>query len=316
MMRTRNRLMLLLALSPATTAAASAPHQPITMPDPRPHVESLTATANGDIYAGSLLGIVYRARPGEARARPFIRADAANGLQATLGVWADEHNNILWVCSMPNPFAQQRAEGIVKVIAFHLKTGRVRATYPMPTDKPGLCNDFATAPDGATYVTDTPGGRIYRIRPGAKNMELLVEDKARLGGIDGIAFTADGAMIVNNVTTNSMQRIDRNRDGSFAGITELKLDKPLQGPDGLRAIAGQRLLQGEGPGGRVTEVTIDGDTATIRVLAEGIDGPVGVTMARGIGWAAESKIGFAVDPAKRGQDPGPFHILPIPEVKP
>ena len=315
MMSMRSKAVLLAATQLLATAAYAAPHQPIAIPDARPHTESLTATSNGDIYAGSLLGVIYRAKPGETVAEPFIRASAANGLQATLGVWADERNGLLWACSMPSPFATQRTEGIVKVIAFDLRKGDVRATYPMPADKPGMCNDFATAADGSTYVTDTPGGRIYRIRPGAPAMELLVEDKDRLGGIDGIAFTADGAMIVNNVTKNSMQRIDRKADGSFAGITELKLDRSLQGPDGLRAIAGQRLLQGEGPGGRVTEVTIDGDRAAIRVVAEGIDGPVGVTMARGIGWAAESKIGFAMDPSKRDQDPGVFHIIPVPEVK-
>ena len=40
------------------------------------------------------------------------------------------------------------------VKAFDLKTGALKATYPVPGDG-GFCNDIAVAPDGTAYIADT-----------------------------------------------------------------------------------------------------------------------------------------------------------------
>ena len=47
------------------TPALAAP-APILVPAPRAHIESLSATADGTIYASSTAGIVFRAAPGAA----------------------------------------------------------------------------------------------------------------------------------------------------------------------------------------------------------------------------------------------------------
>lgn len=295
-----------LILAAFATPALAAP-APILVPVPRAHIESLSATADGTIYASSTAGIVFRAAPGAEKAVAFVPADATG--RVVLGVFPDEKAGLLWVCRAPNIFRKQ--QGVSTVMAHDLKTGAPRAEFAFPAGGKAMCNDFAVDRDGSLFVTDTPGARIFRIAPGGKTMQLFAEDPALLGGVDGIAFTSDGAMIVNNVRSGAMLRIDRKPDGSFANITQLATSMPLMGPDGLRLIAGNRLLQGEGPGKRVAEITINGDKAEVRVLATGLDWPVGVTPARATAWAGEGKLGYLVDPALADSDPGDFHILPI-----
>lgn len=288
----------------------------VTISTPKSFAESITATADGTLYAGSLLGIIFRARPGEASATPFIHGDNSNSLLATLGIFADERNKLLWACSMPNPFAPNRKEGPIKVLAFELASGAFKSAWPMPTADRAMCNDFAVDTDGTLYITDTPGARIFRIRPGSAALELFAEDRESLAGIDGIAFTGSGEMIVNNIRASTLLRINRDNHGKFAGTTRLTTSIPLQGPDGLRAIGGQRLLQGEGRIGRVTEITIDGNTAQIRILAENIDEPASVAVAAGIGWASESRLSIARDPARAEAETRPFRLIPVARLKP
>jgi len=87
-----------------------------------------------------------------------------------------------------------------------------------------------------------------------------------LVGIDGLAFSGEGVLIVNNVRSNQLIRVDRNADGTMGSLTTLTLTTELGGPDGLRLLSGNRFIQAEGTVGRVHLADIDGDTATITVL--------------------------------------------------
>jgi sugar lactone lactonase YvrE len=272
--------------------------------------ESVTSTAAGAVMVGSIKGIVYRALPRESVAHPWIRPDATNGLRAVFGVLADERSATLWVCSVPNPFARPATPVPSSVAAFDLASGRYKASYPFPGSS-GVCNDIAVATDGTVYATDTPGGRILQLRRGASALETYAEDP-RLKGIDGLAFSATGVLYVNNVSRGTLIRIDRDAAGHMRSLTELVLSRPLAGPDGFRLIAGNRFLLAEGTGGRIDEVSIDGDSARIRVLREGLNASPGVTRVGSFAYAIEGKIGYLIDPALKGQDPGAFMIRAIP----
>ncbi len=227
-----------------------------------------------------------------------------------LGVLADPANHTLWLCSTPNNFRNPPIAGTSALMALDLKTGKPKGVYPFPAPA-SACNDITVAKDGTAYATDTPNGRIFTLKRGAKALELFAED-ARLKGIDGAAFSGDGTLYANIVTKGQMVRIDRGSDGKFSGVTVLELSQPVAGPDGLRLISGHRFLQAEGNSGKITEVTIDGDKATIKVLKDGLVSPPGVTMAGKTAYAMEGKILYLVDPKLKGQDPGPFFVRPIP----
>ena len=191
-----------------------------------------------------------------------------------------------------------------------MQTGALKATYPFPGDGPAICNDIAVDASGTTYATDTSGGRILALPPNAGALVEFAADP-QLVGIDGIAFSADGTMYINNVRQHTVQRVNRDSSG-YAGLTTLTLSQPVNGPDALRPVSGNRFLQAEGPGNRVTYVDIEGDRATITPVRTGLDSSPGVTHVGRTGYATEGKINYLFDPALRDKDPGDFVIRSFP----
>lgn len=295
----------------ATAHAASAP-QDIAFDARNVHPESITSDAAGALYTGSMNGIIYRALPGATKAVPFIKPDATNGLKAVFGVLADARSRRLYVCTVTSPFGPppQTPPPPSAMVAFELPSGRYVGRWEFPAPG-GVCNDIAVAKDGAVYATDTPGGRILKLVPGAKSFTVAAQSDA-LKFIDGIVFDTDGTLYVNIVTTGQLLRVDLGDRPDNAVITTLQVDRKLEGPDGLRPLGTHRFVQAEGTSGRITTVTIDGDKATIGVLREGLNSSPGVTVVGNTVYAIEGKIGYLANPALRGQDPGEFKIYAIP----
>ncbi|HEU4627377.1 MAG TPA: hypothetical protein VFS52_21665 [Steroidobacteraceae bacterium] len=291
---------------------ANPPRAPvdITIEDPRVFPESLTSTSAGAVIVGSMKGVIYRAQPAESVARAWIRPDATNGLHSVFGVLADERSSTLWVCSVANAFERSASPPPSALVAFDLSSGRFKASYPFPGGR-GVCNDIAVAPDGTVYATDTPTGRLLELPHGATALSVYAEDE-RLKGVDGLAFSESGVLYVNIVSQGALLRVDRDAAGKMQGLKELTLSRPIAGPDGFRPIAENRFLLAEGTGGRIDEVTIEGDTAQIRTLREGLDGSPGVTRVDGTAYAFEGKIRYLIDPKLKDQDPGAFVIHAIP----
>jgi sugar lactone lactonase YvrE len=302
------RRILAAALAAAlSTAAAAAPRGDIRLDAAHVFPESLSSTADGTVYVGSIWGVVFRAKPGAAMAEPWVQPE---GVLSILGVLADPAHGTLWLCSTPNSLRTPPAAGTSALMALDLKTGKPKGAWPLPAPA-SACNDITIARDGTAYASDTPNGRIFTLKRGAKALELFAED-ARLKGIDGIVFSGDGTLYANIVTKGQLVRIDRGPDGRFSGVTELKLSQPVAGPDGFRLISGNRFLLAEGNGGRIDEATIEGDQATIKVLKEGLASPPGVTAVGRTAYAIEGKIGYLIDPKLKGQEPGPFFVRAIP----
>lgn len=288
----------------ASPAAAASPAD-VTIDGSRVYPESLTSDAAGNLYNGSNNGTIYRTPKGAKTAEPWIVPDAHNGLRSLFGVFADDRHGLLWACDNPNLF--KRETGISTLRAFSLKTGQLSAKYDFPADGPSACNDIAIDKHGAVWASETSGGRIFVLRPHANELELFAKS-AELVGIDGIAISGDGAIYINNVRKQLFLRVERKADGSFDRLTTLATTLPLNGPDGLRALGGNRFIQGEGPGGRVALVYVAGDSAAIVPIATGLDGPVGVTVSRGVAYALEGKIEYLFDAKLKDQSPDPFTI--------
>jgi sugar lactone lactonase YvrE len=275
------------------------------------HPESIGSSADGSVFIGSMSGTIYRAGPGESVAKPFIRPSEENGLRAVFGVLADDAGGRLWVCSVTNPFV--RAEAPPKpseVVAFDLKTGALAGRWSFPPPG-GTCNDIAIGPDGAAYATDTPGGRILRLPMNGNALDVVAQHQSLIG-VDGIAFAADGTMYVNNVRSHTLWRVKPTGDPAAPQLKRLGADRPMEGPDGLRPVGGNRFLQAEGQGGRVTLVSIDGDSARIQVVRDGLNSTPGATLVGDTIYTIEGKIDYLVNPQLRGQDPGQFRAIAIP----
>jgi sugar lactone lactonase YvrE len=212
-------------------------------------------------------------------------------------VLADEKSGRLLVC-----------QAGVKV--FDLKTGAAKEALTIPTANP-FCNDLAVRDDGSIYVTDTTGAKIFMFPKGATTA-LEVASDPLLAGADGAAFLTDNdKLYVNAVTTGKLLRLDLAKDGKVTRITDLKLSRPLDRPDGMRPIDGKRLIIAEGVG-RTAMAVPTGESVEITTLKEGgmEGGTPAVTVTKGTGWTMEGKLRER-DPKNPDADKGPFRLFPV-----
>ena len=273
---TGNRL---LRISYRTPVVREQSRSEVTINDTDVRPENLTSSRDGTLYFGSMAkGTIYRAAPGATQAEPWILA-STTGLTRVLGVLAHDASNTLWVCQ--NATGGQGGAPVVGQTAlrsFDLKSGAAKGTYPFPADA-GVCNDIAVSLNGTAYVSESYRGRVHRRKPGATQLEVWASDK-ELEVIDGIAFLADGSLYANNFATGKLFRIPVNADGSAGAIVPIETSLPLVRPDGLRTAGAEKLIQAEQQG-RVTELTIKGNRAEVRVIQDGLARASGVTLVRG-----------------------------------
>ena len=300
----RRSLTLVAIVAAVVVHAADRPE--ITFADARIFPESLTSTKNGDVYFGSLgQDSVYRATAKESQAKTWIQPKS-NGLTTVLGVFADEKAGVLWVCTSASGGRNGApVVGETALKAFNLKDASLKASYPFPGN--GLCNDIAVAKDGTVYATDTTQGRVLRLKKGATALDVWASDPMVLATADGVALLADGNVYVNSVGQSTLMRIDVQKDGSAGPIVKLEPSRPLQGPDGMRSVGDKTMLLVEG--GRLDEVTINGNKAEIKVLKEGLTGITAVTLVGGTAYVSEAKLNLRNDASK---DPGPFRAIGVP----
>ena len=295
----------------AASAFAASTITEITLPGTRVFPESITSTSDGTLIVGSLgHGNVSRIAPGSSNAEEWIKP-GTGGLNQVLGVFADEKGKTLWVCSNN---LENKGEATA-AMAFDLKTGAPKGTYPLPGDGT-LCNDIAVASDGTTYFTDTRQGSVLMLKPGGKSLEIAAKDPL-LAGADGLAFGEKTILYVNSVSAGKLLRLDLGPDGKAKSVVELKLSRPLERPDGMRAIGKNRLLLAENSG-KMSIVTFDGadqHDAMIKTIKEGLESTPGVTATRGMAWIVEGKLNYRNDPAFKDKDPGEFKMYAVPLPK-
>ena len=304
--KTHAACLALLALT-LTSAHAATPITEITLPGSHLFTESITSTKDGTLYVGSVgKGTVSRIAPGTTTVEEWIHPNT-NGLKQVFGVYADEPHKTLWVCSFdPHP------NGAV-LKSFDLKTAAPKGSYPLPGDK-AFCNDIAVAGNGTAYIADTGTAKVYLLRPGSSTLEEAASDPL-LKGVDGIAFGEHGDLYVNSYDNGTLLRLHLGHDGKSTKITDLKLSRKLDRPDGMRSLGKNRFLLAENSGD-MDIVTISGDNARIDTIKSGLESTPAVTPARGMAWIAEGKLNYMDDPKLKDKNPDPFKLYAVPLPKP
>lgn len=297
------------AFAVAGCAKPAAPPDTVVLPASSPFPEALTAAADGTLFVSSITqGGVLKVAPGSSTAVPFFRA-GDHGTRSTFGVFADDKRGLLWVAS--NDASAFGIKGPTTVDGawikgFDLTTGAPKFSARLP-GAPAVANDVAVAEDGTLYITNTVAPQILRLRPGATDIELFVQDEQMKGGLDGIAVGRDGHLYANTYEGGELFRIDV-KGGSAGKVTKLKTSRPLKHPDALRPFQ-DGFLMVEG-GGTLDRVTIDGDSARIETMAT-FDEPTSVWLTADRIWVSEGHLSY-LGPDKKGQLPESFKLRALP----
>ncbi len=306
--------LLLTALLTGTPALAAPPSIPVDSVKTFP--ESLTSMRNHTVIVGSIgavgAGRIFRALPGAPAAEPWI-AVGANQMLAPFGVLADEASHTLWVCSNEAPGGSYRpapGQAASAVLAFDLGSGKPKGYYPFPEGaQKSLCNDIAIGSDGSAYVTDTRNDRLFRLKKGADHLELWLQRDGLKGGFDGVAFDGPDTLYLGLISASKIMKIALKADGSAGEVTELALDRPIKGPDGIRPAGRHRYIVGEG--GRLDLMSVAGGHASLVTLAEGMMSAVGGSVSGGTAYYIDGRTQYRLNPKMRDQDPGPFIVKTV-----
>ena len=325
-MRTKNKVgvqvALLVAAAAASLAHAAAPAE-IVIPGERIFPESLTSAADGSVIIGSVgARTIFRAKPGSGAAEAWIQP-GTDGMQGILGVFADDKSNTLWACSgsfgPPGGPPGGPPPPPATLHAFDLKSGAPKGKYPLPTAG-AFCNDAAVDSNGNVYATDTNNMEVVRLKRGGAALEVWAGNGAfgpKGGILDGIAVLGK-RVLVNALGTSKLFSVAI--DGDKAGaVAEVKLDRAIERPDGMRSFGKDSLLVVEGGGGgRLSRVTLSGDTGKTTTIKEGYaDGPVAVTVAGTTAYVLEGQLGAMRGPPGGTPPPAkPFRATAVEVGKP
>lgn len=277
------------------SAAATPPAPPteISIPGERVFPESITSTADGTLYIGSVgQSQIYRVAPGASSAGVFIQPGTGD-IRQVFGVLADEASGTLWACSnlLADGPPGASPPGPSALHGFELATGVSKSSHALPEG--AMCNDIAVAPSGDTFVTDTSGMRVLRLARGTTALEAWSPDGAfgPPGGVlDGIAVIG-GRLIVNTLGTSKLFAVEIASDGKAGAVKELTLTEPLSGPDGMRTYGSDGVLVTNGTG-KIQHARISGDAATVTTVKDGLEGPVSVTTVGKTAYALEGQLGI------------------------
>jgi sugar lactone lactonase YvrE len=275
----RFSVVLLTAVLICSGAVAAEPKLVVST-DPQSQPESVTVAPDGSLILSSASKpVIYRAAKGASQAQVFIDAGGAQRDVSFLGVLADASTSTLWACEIIG--AGKERHSILR--SFDLTSAASKSQWPLP-GAINVCNDFTIGPDHALYVSDTFGSRIFRLRPGASELELLIEDRT-LDGVDGITFLG-GELYVNNVISNNLYRIPLDQAGKAGAPVQIWPDRPIKGPDGMRAYNG-KLYLAENRNGRASMITINGDQAHVVTVLDGLNLPTAIEPAGDTLWVGD-----------------------------
>ena len=309
----------------ALPAGAAAPDT-INIPGERIFPESLTSTTDGSIIIGSIgQKQIYRAKPGSDTAEVWIPA-GTEGVNNILGVFADNKTNTLYVCSnaLGPPGAAPAVNGTL--LTFDAKSGAPKGHYVFPTEK-ATCNDIAVDADDNAYATDTSNMEIVQLKKGGTALEVWAGadgafgPKAPKGGvIDGISVLGK-LVYANTLATSKLFMVPIEAGGKAGAVTEVKLDRAISHPDGMRSFGkdGVLIIEG-GEGGRLSRIALSGDAGKVTTVKEGWpDGPVAVTVVGTTAYVLEGQLMAFMRPPGANTPPPPtkpFKATAVPVGKP
>ena len=198
--------------------------------------EGITISKNGNIYVGSLKeNKIVKFKNKKKDSELFVSSNS-NGLMSVIGILADDRNKILWACSSNPGVTNYPSDNSVSLKAFDLNTGEPLQSYEFPNS--GFCNDITLDTNDNIYVTDSFNPRILRLNKSQSRLETWFENDAFKGegfNLNGITFI-DNHIYTVKMNSGELFKIDVGDNGKPLNFTKIDLPRPLNAPDGIKAI--------------------------------------------------------------------------------
>jgi len=270
--------------------------------------EGVAVAADGTFFVGSLSnGQIVRLPAGKEVVEEFSPPGV---LSTATGLLVDEALGLLWACD------SSLRQGTPTIVGLALADGAVRARHPFPTGAAALCNDLALDAAGNLYATDSLSPRILRVAADRKlqqgSAEAWATDAAwqvgpRQFGLNGIIVKGSDVYVAHT-QNNAIYRIPIAAGGAVGAVVPVRLDRTPNGLDGLELAENGNLLFAEGYANSLTYISLGaGDTGTLRVLADGMEGPTTFALFAGSAWVAEGQLGKLFNPSS-GSPSLPFRV--------
>jgi hypothetical protein len=270
-------------------SSGSSVYDELILPGPDYFPESLTSSADGTLYVGSVSSTtVVKFAPGSNIAVPFVTQTAPG--KNIAGVFVDEKDKSLLAC-----VDDATAIGTFKPVLkrFALADGSEKASYPFPA--PGICSDMALDGKHNLYVTDS-FGKIYQLADGAQALTQWSADPLFITavpgsfGADGIAWDTQNSLYVANFGDSLLLRVPIDPATGAAGpAVMLNVTPALANPDAVRVLDANTLIVVEGAG-RLTRLQVSGNAATGVYLSTRLDEPTSVTRIGSNYWVSEGQL--------------------------
>jgi hypothetical protein len=156
---------------------------------------------------------------------------------------------------------------------------------------------------------------VDRLPSGAQQLQVWAGNGSfgpKGGILDGISVLAN-RLFVNTLSTSRLFSVPIEADGRPGAITELKLDRALDHPDGMRRFGEDSVpIVESGRNGRLSRIKIVGDSGQLTTLKEGFpDGPVSVTVVGTTGYVLEGQLKALFGPPDPHPIAKPFHATAV-----
>lgn len=220
----------------------------------------------GDLFLGDVhLRCIWR-RDRDGRVTRYSAED--DELFGVFGLALDETRQTLWAATSAVPemtgFTSEH-KGHAALAALSLVTGELLRTVPVPSDgRDHVLGDLVIAPDGTIYAADSAAPIIWRLIPGAEEMDKLVEYPAFIS-LQGLVLTNRTLLVADYA--NGLFAIDLTDSAPVVralapppNSTLLGLDGLAPAPDGLFAVQNGVTPQ------RVLRIALSADLATIAAV--------------------------------------------------
>jgi hypothetical protein len=197
-----------------------------SLPRAGPIYEGLARWREGWLVSSVTDHTIYKV-DGNGAVTPFLKADAETG--GIFGMTVE--GQVVWAAEASGPEIPGSA-GVARTALLKIdgKTGAILARYPAEgAPGPVQLGDVAVGPDGAVYASASVGSAIYRLKPGAKALDVALASN-ELGSPQGmVACEAEDALLIADYSTG-LHRLDL-KTGKLEPVGGMHV--AMAGTDGL-----------------------------------------------------------------------------------